>query len=157
MRCPFCQNSDSRVLESRPHADGPCIRRRRECCACAKRWTTQERFEVVALTVVKHNGERQGYDRHKLLQSLQFACQKTGVSESQIEGLVDELEMELYEEAHGEITTQTLGHWVLNKLRILNEVAYVRFASIYQNFQSVEDFVALYRRRGKIERASELS
>ncbi|WP_218079456.1 transcriptional regulator NrdR [Anthocerotibacter panamensis] len=142
MRCPFCHNSDSRVLESRPAADSPNVRRRRECISCKKRWTTQERFEVIDLTVLKRNHHREPFDRFKILRGLTLACQKTGVTRAQIERLVDEIETELHERARGEVSVQFIGELVLAHLKQLNEVAYIRYASVYHRFRNADDFIA---------------
>jgi transcriptional repressor NrdR len=141
MLCPFCSHANSRVLESRSADESCSIRRRRECLECRKRFTTYERVEFVPLVVIKRSGKRESFDRFKVLKGVTIACEKTGVTRAQIETLVDDLEMELQQRATREITTQYIGERVLKTLRELNEVAYVRFASVYRKFQGITDFV----------------
>ncbi|NJP11993.1 MAG: transcriptional repressor NrdR [Leptolyngbyaceae cyanobacterium RU_5_1] len=141
MRCPFCQHSDNRVLESRSAESGQSVRRRRECLKCTRRFTTYERIEFVPITVIKRNGDRESFDRYKLLRGIDRACEKTGISTAQMENLVDEIEAELQQRATREVTSSEIGELVLQSLRTLNEVAYIRFASVYQKFQGIRDFV----------------
>jgi transcriptional repressor NrdR len=141
MQCPFCQHPNNRVLESRSAEAGRSIRRRRECLDCKRRFTTYERIEYVSITVVKSNGDRESFDRSKVLRGMIRACEKTGVTSPQLETLVDEIEAELQQWARREIESQEIGTLVLKYLRTLSEVAYVRFASVYQKFQGIQDFV----------------
>lgn len=141
MRCPFCQHSDNRVLESRSAEAGQSVRRRRECLKCGHRFTTYERIEFVPITVIKRNGDRESFDQSKVLRGIARACEKTGIETAQIENLVDEIEAELQQRAHREVGSQEIGELVLRHLARLNEVAYIRFASVYRKFQGIRDFV----------------
>jgi transcriptional repressor NrdR len=141
MQCPFCQHPDNRVLESRSTEAGQSIRRRRECLNCQRRFTTYERIEFVPITVVKQNGERESFDRSKLLRGIVRACQKTGISAMRLEAIVDEIESELQQRAIREVSSLEIGELVLQHLKLLSEVAYVRFASVYRQFQRIRDFV----------------
>ena len=141
MRCPFCQHPDNRVLESRSTEAGQSIRRRRECLNCQRRFTTYERIEYVPITVLKQNGERESFDRSKLLRGIVRACQKTGIPAMRLEALVDEIESELQQRSVREVSSTEIGELVLQQLKSLSEVAYVRFASFYRQFQSIRDFV----------------
>jgi transcriptional repressor NrdR len=141
MRCPFCQFPDNRVLESRSAESGQSVRRRRECLQCKRRFTTYERIEFVPITVIKRNGDRESFDRSKLLRGIARACEKTGVPSVHQENLVDEIEAELQQRSVREVPTNEIGELVLHRLESLNEVAYVRFASVYRQFQGIRDFV----------------
>lgn len=141
MQCPFCQHPNNRVLESRSAEVGRSIRRRRECLRCERRFTTYERIEYVPITVIKRSGERQLFERSKVLRGIARACEKTGISSQLMESLVDDIESELQQRAHREVESVEIGELVLNQLQPLNEVAYVRFASVYQQFQGIRDFV----------------
>ncbi|UBF24039.1 transcriptional regulator NrdR [Kovacikia minuta CCNUW1] len=141
MRCPFCQYTDNRVLESRSAEAGQSVRRRRECLKCGRRFTTYERIEFVPITVIKRNGDRESFDRFKLLRGIIHACEKTEVSAPQLENLVDEIESELQQRAVREVSSSEIGELVLQNLRALSEVAYIRFASVYRKFQGISDFV----------------
>lgn len=141
MRCPFCNYPDNRVLESRSAEAGQSIRRRRECLRCKRRFTTYEQIEFVPVTVIKRDGRRESFDRSKILRGIVRACEKTGIPQFQIESLVDEVESELQQREVREVTSSEIGELVLQKLRSLSEVAYVRFASVYRQFQSIIDFV----------------
>jgi transcriptional repressor NrdR len=140
MRCPFCQFTDNRVLESRSAESGQSVRRRRECLQCHRRFTTYERIEFVPIIVVKRNGDRESFDRSKLLRGIMRACEKTGIPHLQLENLVDEIEAELQQRPTREVSSSEIGELVLQNLRSLNEVAYVRFASVYRQFQGIRDF-----------------
>lgn len=142
MECPYCQFIDSRVLESRSTEGGHSIRRRRECLKCKHRFTTYERIEYVPVTVIKRNEEREYFDRSKLLRGMVHACQKTGLSQDTLERIVDEIESQLQSRSRREATTAEIGDLVLAQLKPLNEVAYIRFASVYQQFQGISDFMA---------------
>jgi len=141
MRCPFCQCPNNRVLESRSAESGQSVRRRRECLNCNRRFTTYERIEFVPITVVKRNGDRESFDRSKLLKGISRACEKTSVSAYSQENVVDEIEAELQQRSSRDINSYEIGDLVMHHLRQLNQVAYVRFASVYQKFQDVEDFI----------------
>ncbi len=142
MYCPFCNHRDSRVLESRLSHENSSVRRRRECEGCRKRFTTFERTEAFQLLVVKASGEREPYSATKLRDGISRACAKTVVTAQQIDELIEEVEIELQASGKKEVLSTALGDMVLIRLRVLNEVAYVRFASVYRQFQSVEDFIA---------------
>lgn len=141
MRCPFCQHTDSRVLESRAAESGQSIRRRRECLNCKRRFTTYERIEFVPVTVIKRNGYRESFDRSKLLRGVVRACEKTGIDAERIESFVDEIEAQLQQAVIKEVTSNEIGELVLAQLAEISEVAYVRFASVYRQFQGIRDFV----------------
>jgi transcriptional repressor NrdR len=141
MRCPFCQHTESRVLESRSAEATQSVRRRRECLRCVRRFTTYERIEFVPITVTKRNGDRESFDRSKVLQGVIRACEKTGVTTAQIEALVDEIEAELQQRLVREVTSQEIGELVLKRLQDFSEVAYIRFASVYRQFRGIRDFV----------------
>ncbi len=141
MQCPFCQNTDSRVLESRSAESGQSVRRRRECLQCDRRFTTYERIEFVPITVVKRDGERESFDRSKLLRGVVTACEKTGITPTRIEALVDDIEAELQQRSTRDVTSTEIGKAVLKSLKKLSEVAYVRFASVYRQFQGISDFI----------------
>lgn len=141
MQCPSCQNTDSRVLESRAADGGRSVRRRRECLNCEFRFTTYERVETMPITVLKRNGSRESFSRTKLLHGLSRACEKTGVTASRLEEIVDELELALQQRNGREVNSSEIGDMVLNQLKGLSEVAYVRFASVYRQFSGVNDFV----------------
>ena len=141
MRCPSCQHTDNRVLESRSAESGQSVRRRRECLKCNHRFTTYERIEFVPITVIKRNGDRESFDPSKLLRGIVRACEKTGISATKLETLVDDIESELQQRAIREVTSAEIGEMVLQNLRGLSEVAYIRFASVYRKFQGIRDFV----------------
>ncbi|MEG3440281.1 transcriptional regulator NrdR [Pannus brasiliensis CCIBt3594] len=141
MQCPYCQNTDSRVLESRSSENGQSIRRRRECLQCKHRFTTYERIEFVPITVMKKDGKRESFDRSKLLRGIVRACEKTGISHNRLEEIVDDIESRLQQEPRREVTSHSIGRLVLEYLRHESEVAYLRFASVYGNFQGIRDFI----------------
>jgi transcriptional repressor NrdR len=140
MRCPFCQHTDSRVLESRSAESAHSVRRRRECLRCDRRFTTYERIEFVPIAVLKRRGDRESFDRSKILLGVTRACEKTGITATQIESLVDEIEADLQQRVVREVTSQEIGELVLLRLQGLSEVAYIRFASVYRKFQGIRDF-----------------
>ena len=142
MRCPFCGHLEDKVIDSRSGGLGDVIRRRRECEGCAKRFTTYERVEDVLPTVVKKDGRREPYDRQKLLRGLKIACNKRPVSTDQIEGVADAIERMLQDAEGREVTSTELGERVMRRLRELDEVAYVRFASVYRSFRDIDEFLA---------------
>ncbi len=141
MRCPYCQHTESRVLESRSTEAGQSVRRRRECLRCKHRFTTYERIEFVPVTVIKRDGKRESFDSSKLLRGIVRACEKTGIPQRRLEALVDEIEAELQQRFGREVTSNEIGELVLQYLRAESEVAYVRFASVYQQFQGIRDFI----------------
>lgn len=142
MRCPSCDNPESKVVDSRPSEDGTAIRRRRECLECGRRFTTYERLGDNPLIVVKTDGSSEVYDRQKLMRGLLIACAKRPILPDQIAALIDNIEVELRNSSKGEIKSKELGDMVLIRLVKLDEVAYVRFASVYKDFQNVEEFAA---------------
>ncbi|MFM7549886.1 MAG: transcriptional regulator NrdR [Cyanobacteriota bacterium] len=142
MQCPSCQHTDSRVLESRAADSGRSVRRRRECLHCEFRFTTYERVETVPITVVKRNGQREAFNRAKLLHGLLRACEKTGLEPARLESVVDEIELQLQQRNGREVSSAEIGELVLQQLSEISEVAYVRFASVYRQFQGISDFVA---------------
>lgn len=141
MRCPFCRFSDSRVLDSRPTVEGDAIRRRRECGGCGKRFTTYEKADGLLLVVVKKDSRREAFDRQKLLRGLIMACQKRPVSTERLEAIVDSIERDLRNLMEPEVKSEYIGELVMNHLRELDEVAYVRFASVYREFRDAESFM----------------
>lgn len=141
MRCPFCGFSDSRVLDSRPTVEGNSVRRRRECGGCGKRFTTYEKVDELPLVVVKKDGRRETFDRQKLLRGLIKACQKRPVSTEKLEAVVENIERELRNTMETEVKSQYIGELVMDNLRGLDEVAYVRFASVYREFRDAESFM----------------
>lgn len=141
MRCPFCKHEDTKVLDSRPAGDGCVIRRRRECTRCGRRFTTYERVDEAPLMVVKKDGRREPFDRGKLLTGLTLACRKRPVAAARIHELADEVERGLRARAELEVASRDIGELVIEKLRALDEVAYVRFASVYREFKDVHGFV----------------
>jgi transcriptional repressor NrdR len=157
MECPYCQFTDSRVLESRSTESGQSIRRRRECLKCKHRFTTYERIEFIPVTVIKRNEEREYFDRSKLLRGMVHACQKTGLAHDTLERIVDEIESQLQSRSRREVTTAEIGDLVLALLKPLNEVAYVRFASVYQQFQGVSDFMTTLSQFQPADSAEDIS
>jgi transcriptional repressor NrdR len=141
MRCPFCRTDNDRVIDSRAGDDGSSIRRRRECVGCRRRFTTYERVERQLLSVVKKCGEREPFDRDKIKRGLAKACWKRPVSADDIEGVVAALEAELYGTYETDVPSRVLGERLMELLRGLDQVAFVRFASVYREFQDVRDFV----------------
>jgi len=141
MRCPVCDYTDSRVLESRSTEGGESIRRRRECLQCNHRFTTYERIEFVPIVVIKRDGHRESFDRSKVLKGMVRACEKTDVTPDTLNGLAQDLEAELQQRSRREVSSSEIGEMVLRSLRPLNEVAYIRFASVYRQFQNIQDFI----------------
>ncbi len=140
MRCPFCGNPDSRVLESRPTEDAGAIRRRRECPSCGRRFTTYERFEESPLLVVKKDGRREMFSRQKILSGMLRACEKRPISLERLEQAVSDIERDLRLVGKGEVTSTEIGERVMAELRAADDVAYVRFASVYREFQDLAGF-----------------
>jgi len=141
MRCPFCSESRDRVVDSRESRDGATIRRRRECLSCGRRFTSYEQIEDIAYRVVKNDGSREEFNRKKLLAGLLKACEKRPVPLRRLEELVDEAENLLHETEDRELTTRDLGEFVMQRLRELDQVAYVRFASVYRKFEDIDAFM----------------
>ncbi len=141
MKCPYCEYLESKVIDSRPIDDGSSIRRRRECLKCEKRFTTYEQIESVPLIIIKKDGKRQAYNRQKLLNGLLKACEKTTVSFAQIEAVVLEIESVLNNTLDREVTSTEIGELVMEKLKKLNDIAYVRFASVYREFRDINSFM----------------
>jgi transcriptional repressor NrdR len=146
MHCPFCHSPDTRVVDSRPAAAGAEIRRRRQCDACGRRFTTVERVEWRPLVVVKKDGRREPFDREKILRGLRTACEKRPVGEGDLERLASEVEAELRESGDPEVPSRRIGDAVMRRLRDLDEVAYVRFASVYRQFGDLDRFYEELRR-----------
>ncbi|MGE0432538.1 MAG: transcriptional regulator NrdR [Planctomycetota bacterium] len=143
MRCPYCNADDDKVVDSRAAASGAVIRRRRECVACGRRFTTYERIEETPLRIIKKDGQRQDFDRNKLLRGLRQACWKRDhIADSEIEGLVTDVEQEIFASGEGEVSSRRLGDMVMERLRRLDQVAFVRFASVYREFKDVGEFVS---------------
>ncbi len=140
MRCPFCGYSESKVIDSRPAEEGATIRRRRECLACQKRFTTYEIMERLPLVVIKRDGSRQTFDKIKVLNGMLRACEKRPVSLQNLEKIGDEVEQELQNSLEREVTTTEIGEMVMERLKDVDEVAYVRFASVYRQFKDVKTF-----------------
>jgi transcriptional repressor NrdR len=143
MRCPNCASLDTQVKDSRPTEDSSVIRRRRVCLACNFRFTTFERVQLRELVVIKRNGRRVPFDRDKLLRSVQIALRKRPVEPERIDELVSRIVRELESQGESEITSETIGEMVMEHLRSLDDVAYVRFASVYRNFREAKDFEAV--------------
>ncbi len=140
MRCPFCKMADSRVIDSRSAEEGKTIRRRRECTSCGKRFTTYEVIEKIPLIVIKNDGRRVVFDRDKLMTGLIRSCDKRDISMDRIVNLTDEIEKELRNTMDREVSTRAIGELVMGKLKTFDEVAYIRFASVYRKFADISNF-----------------
>ena len=140
MKCPFCSHTESKVLETRVSEDWETLRRRRECLSCSKRFTTYERVEYSPLTVVKRDGRRETFDRDKLKRGIYRACERTTISKEQIEIIVNGIEQDLRSGDSTEITSSSIGSMVAERLKKLDKVAYIRFASVFKRFVDVEEF-----------------
>ncbi len=143
MKCKFCNSANSKVIDSRLNEDGTSIRRRRECVECGRRFTTFEEYETIPVLVIKSDGSRQLFDRDKIKRGIIKACEKRPVTISQIEKLVDNIEREVYNTLAQEISTQTIGEMVMSGIKTLDQVAYIRFASVYRQFTDVSNFIEL--------------
>ena len=141
MKCPFCGYTESKVIDSRPAEEGATIRRRRECLACGKRFTTYEIIERLPLVVVKRDGSRQSFDKVKLINGMVRACEKRPVSLQTLEKIADEIEQELQSNLEREVSTVDVGEMVMKRLKDIDEVAYVRFASVYRSFKDINTFM----------------
>jgi len=140
MRCPFCGHNDTQVKDSRPTEDNAAIRRRRACPACGSRWTTFERVYLRELTVLKKNGQRASFDRDKLARSIHIAVRKRPIDDDQVERIVNGIQRRLESSGESDIPTPMIGEMVMDALASLDQVAYVRFASVYRNFREAKDF-----------------
>lgn len=141
MKCPFCGHIDDKVVDSRASSEGSAVRRRRECLECGKRFTTYEIVEEMSLFVVKKDGRRQPFDRKKILAGIEKACEKRPVPSQQIEDLVLEIERRIYKKFDREVYSRDIGQMIMDRLALLDEVAYVRFASVYRQFKDVNQFM----------------
>lgn len=141
MRCPYCGYPESKVIDSRPAEEGATIRRRRECLACQKRFTTYEIMERLPLIVVKRDGSRQTFDKIKIMNGMLRACEKRPVSIEALEKIADEIEQELQNSLEREVSTAEIGEMVMSRLKGIDEVAYVRFASVYRQFKDINTFL----------------
>ena len=152
MICPFCGHRQDRVIDSRESKEGDAIRRRRECLKCERRFTTYERSDEIPYMVVKRDGRREKFDRQKVLEGLLKACEKRPVAMGKLAEVVDEVESRLGDNPDREVTTTAIGELLMERLRVLDKIAYVRFASVYRDFQDVEAFLTelkdLLQRRG---------
>ena len=142
MKCPYCGYSESKVIDSRPADENASIRRRRECLSCAKRFTTYETVESLPMVVVKKDGSRQSFDRRKVLGGMIRACEKRPVPLAELERIASEIEQDLQNSMEREISTETIGEKVMDRLRSVDQVAYVRFASVYRQFKDIDTFMA---------------
>lgn len=145
MRCPFCSENHDRVVDSRESRDGATIRRRRECLACERRFTSYEQIEDIPYMVIKHDGSREEWSRKKLLSGLLKACEKRPVPTRKLETIADQAEAMLHDREDREISTQELGAFVMERLKELDQVAYVRFASVYRRFEDLDAFMDVVR------------
>ena len=141
MKCPYCGYKEGKVIDSRPTEDSSSIRRRRECLKCQRRFTTYEKLETISLAVIKQDNSRQPYDREKILRGIMRACEKRPISLSQMEKITDDIEGELYQSMEKEVTSTEIGEKVMRLLKELDEVAYVRFASVHKHFSDIETFM----------------
>ena len=142
MKCPYCGHPESKVIDSRPADENASIRRRRECLSCAKRFTTYETVESLPMVVIKKDGSRQSFDRQKVLRGMIRACEKRPVALAELERIADEIEQELQNSMEREIRTEAVGEKVMDRLRKVDQVAYVRFASVYRQFKDLDTFMA---------------
>ena len=142
MKCPFCGYGESKVIDSRPAEEGTSIRRRRECLSCGKRFTTYETVESLPMVVVKKDGSRQSFERRKVLGGMIRACEKRPVPLADLEKIAEEIEQDLQNSMEREISTQDIGETVMDRLRTVDQVAYVRFASVYRQFKDIDTFMA---------------
>ena len=142
MKCPYCGFRESKVVDSRPAEEGSSIRRRRECLSCERRFTTYETVESLPIVVIKKDGSRQSFDRSKVMRGMIRACEKRPVSLAALEKIADEIELELQNSMEREISTDSIGEKVMDRLRGVDQVAYVRFASVYRQFKDIDTFMA---------------
>ncbi len=149
MKCPFCSHNDTQVKDSRPSEDGQTIRRRRFCPECESRFTTFERVQLRDLTVIKKNGERRAFDRDKLVRSIQLACRKRPIEQEQVEQAASRIVQALESGGESEIPSNEIGRLVMEELKNLDTVAYIRFASVYRDFREAKDFEDIARKMGE--------
>ena len=142
MKCPYCGHPESKVIDSRPADENASIRRRRECLSCDRRFTTYETVESLPMVVIKKDGSRQSFDRQKMLRGMIRACEKRPVTLAELERIADEIEQELQNSMEREIRTEIIGEKVMERLRKVDQVAYVRFASVYRQFKDIDTFMA---------------
>ncbi len=155
MKCPFCGFQEDKVLESRAVRDGAATRRRRECLSCGRRFTTVEEVKEPTVMVVKRDGRREAFDRNKILRGMMLACQKRPVATETLEAAADEIERRVYDSGEKEISSQLLGEMVIDALHKIDQVAYVRFASVYRQFEDISQFkelVEMLTRRSRRKR-----
>ena len=141
MKCPYCAHPESKVVDSRPADEGASIRRRRECLSCEKRFTTYETIEYLPMVVIKKDGSRQSFDRSKVLRGMIRACEKRPVPLAELEKIAEEIEQDLQNSMEREISTEAIGEKVMERLRNVDQVAYVRFASVYRQFKDIDTFM----------------
>lgn len=141
MKCRYCSSTESKVVDSRPTEDGTSIRRRRECINCGKRFTTYEKIEEIPIMVIKKDGTREPFDSEKILSGVRKACEKRPVSTADMERLVDNVVREVFNSLEQEVRSEAIGEMVMNRLKDLDEVAYVRFASVYRQFKDINTFM----------------
>jgi len=146
MKCPYCGHGEDKVIDSRPTDEGTAIRRRRECLKCSRRFTTYEKIETIPIMVIKKDKRREPFKREKILNGLMRACEKRPVSITQLESIADEIESYLYNSTQKEITSREIGEMVMAKLKEIDEVAYVRFASVYRQFTDLNNFMRELRK-----------
>ncbi len=153
MQCPYCKQDNDKVINSRPSADGLNVKRRRECQSCGRRYTTYERMEETPLKVIKKDGRRVAFDRGKIRIGIEKACEKRSISTDMIEAAVSEIERDLYNRFDREVPAKHIGEQIMQRLKGLDKVAYVRFASVYREFKDISDFMEevkpLIKREGK--------
>ncbi|MDG5814416.1 transcriptional regulator NrdR [Chitinispirillales bacterium ANBcel5] len=142
MRCPFCNYEEDKVVDSRTSKEGQAVRRRRECLDCGKRFTTYEYIESISLTIIKHDQRRESFDRQKLFQGIVAACKKRPISTKKIESVVDKIENQIEKYGKSEIPSTEIGKMVMKELYALDEIAYIRFASVYRKFKDVSEFIS---------------
>ncbi len=140
MLCPYCKGNDTSVLESRESEDGEVTRRRRECQSCGKRFTTYERVEIIDLKVVKKDGEKEDFDREKIKQGIQKACEKRNIDGEEIERIIDDIELRLLNRKSTEVSSSDIGRMVLTRLKKVDKIAYLRFASVFLDFKNIDEF-----------------
>ena len=152
MKCPYCAFEESKVIDSRPTDEGERIRRRRECTGCGRRFTTYETIEVTPVLVVKNNGTRQSYNAEKVRNGIIKSCEKRPVSATDIDGMVADISKEVYNSMESEITTKEIGEMVMERLKKVDEVSYVRYASVYRSFKDLSSFMSELKLMMKVEK-----
>ena len=141
MKCPFCNAADTKVIDSRPAEDNSSIRRRRQCVVCGKRFTTYERVDTIPMTVIKNNGTRETFDKNKLISGIMKSCNKLPITAKQISDIADDIENAVLSSMDKEIESKEIGSMVMDRLKKIDEVAYVRFASVYRQFKDINTFM----------------